>query len=167
MGSYDSLMPYPLEYTQVISNRLHGTTHTLLGDADGIHLGTAVAGLGVVAGLLGNETEGGRTAVALMGTTVAWGKLLGLAGMEEVPVIERHHLPKKTSAELAYILKAGYEDVLVDQGAARETWGTLLIISAMDLAFQAKDVLAPSVPKTIILSAIADGIKISEKAGRP
>jgi len=163
MGSYDNLLPYPLEYMQAVSSSLHTVTYSLLGDSQGMHLGTAVAGLGVVAGMFGASQDGAeKDACILMGTAVAWGKMLGLQGMEDVPVVDGHYKPRLGAVELAEMLRQPYSDNMVDQGAARSTWGTLLIVSAMDLVYQSKNVIEPSIPKTIIIGAIADGARIAE-----
>jgi hypothetical protein len=159
MGSYDRLMPYPIEYTQFISSSIAGRMVEVLGDETGLHLGTAVDQLGWVAGEV--ETEDGGE-VSLMAVAVAWGKMLGVRGMDEVCAPQGTQKPKDQDPIRCQLIRDGLTEVLRENGAHRSTWGTLLVVAAMDLVHQARDVIDPSVPKTILLRAIAEGSRNRE-----
>lgn len=163
MGSYDRLKPYPIEYVQFISTAVIRRLADTIGDETGLHLGTAVAALGRAAGALEPEKDG---AGILMGVGVAWGRMLGLGGMNDFQMPEGSQKPKVLSDGEQVRVDKALVDVLLESGAQRPTWGTLLVISAMDLVWQAREVIPPVVPKTILLEAIADGDKANTRGGK-
>lgn len=156
MGSYDTLKPYPTEYIQFISSEIVQRAIAVFGDGTGLHLGTAVKSLGMAAGRM-EKNPGGE--VTLMAVAVAWGKMLGLQEMDEFQSPGGTQVPREIEEDDEKRIMEAFRSCLRETGAHRSTWGTLLIIAAMDLIYQARGVISSSIPKTILLSAIADGAK--------
>lgn len=156
MGSYNRLKPYPTEYLQFVSAAVGQRLFETIGDDTGLHLGTAVDILGRAAGQLEEGEEG---EVFLMGAAVAWGKMLGLGGMDDYLPPEGTQRPRDLTDDQIDHAIHSLSSVLFENGVYRSTWGTVLVIAAMDLVCQAREVIPPAVPKTVLLGAIAEGAR--------
>lgn len=164
MPTYDSLIPYPIEYVQKISSDILSSLNDGIGDARGMHLGTGVAVLGRLAARFAG---GGEEALKMTGVAVAWGKMLGLPGMDDCAEPSGTQVPSPDSGRLADDLEPTLRELLAEEGAHKSTWATMTTIAAVDLICQAKGVIDPSVPKTILIGAVADEIKLIDDAGKP
>ncbi len=173
----DPLLSLPQEKVFHVSGRLFNSVIETLKDSKGLHLETALAGLGAMGGLyllratrlpidslmvgevvlcdevneLGPELVGFATGVASMmgfdGTT-GWGS----------PVPPQHE-PHKSVSELTRALEPVFYEVFVQENIDPILYSRFVVLTALQMLKQGEAILPEEVGKSILLNSIVAGSK--------